>query len=47
MDSTLVQAIQENTASNMALAGSLWAVAGFIGIMTAGCIALYYTIRGH
>lgn len=46
MDSTAIQAITDNTAAAMALAGSLWTLAGFVAFMVCGVVAIRYTLKG-
>lgn len=46
MDSTAIQAITDNTAAVMALTGSLWTIAGFLGFVFIGIMAIRYTLKG-
>ena len=46
MDSTLVQAVQENTQSVLVLTGSLWIFGGLLCVMLCGYLIVRYTLRG-
>lgn len=46
MDSTAIQAIQDNTAAIMALTGSLWTIGGYLGFILIGIMAIRYTLKG-
>lgn len=46
MDSTAVQAIQENTAAVMALTGALMFFMGVIICLVCGYLVTRYTLRG-
>lgn len=46
MDSTAIQAIQDNTTALMALTGSLWTIAGFLGFTFIGIMAIRFTLKG-
>lgn len=44
---TIIQAIEENTASVQALTGTLWVYMGFFGFLVVGVVCIKYTFKGR
>lgn len=46
MDSTFVQAVEENTQAVLVLTGTLWVFLGVFATIVCGYLAIRYTLRG-
>ncbi len=47
MDTTMIQAVTEQTAATQSLVGTLWVFMGFVSAFVCGVIGIKYTFKGR